>query len=44
LKAAEDLKVAPRSKDDRLAIELLADVSTMEKVLARDWPRAKRPA
>jgi Zn-dependent protease with chaperone function len=38
---AQQLKIPARSKDDRVAIELLSDVSTMEKVLAKDWPRAR---
>ncbi|MFT3841286.1 MAG: M48 family metallopeptidase [Myxococcaceae bacterium] len=38
---ARKLSIPARSKDDRLSIELLADVGTMEKVLAKDWPRAK---
>jgi Zn-dependent protease with chaperone function len=41
LKNARTLSIPSRSKDDRLSIELLADVSTMEKVLAKDWPRKR---
>lgn len=41
LEHAARLAIRPRSRDDRLAIELVADVRTMELALATQWVKGK---